>query len=627
MPSANDAGRGNQPRYTTSDVDYEKKYAPDAYGEEMSSKARVWSVYNDETQIVDGERVKALNGTLDVLLVFAGLFSAVVTTFVAQSSQALNPDYTQITASLVYELVRMQRAAAVGSNNPVPMSQLSFGSKTSERNDLWVNGLWLVSLTLSLLTALFSVLAKQWIQHYNSLSAGSPRDRAILRQYRINGFERWKVPSIVGFLPGLLTAALLLFLAGLAVYVAPMDSTIFAITLGISTTAIILYAATIALPIFVPHCAYKTPMSDYVVSCARFLYQQTEVFIDFLDDLFDCGLLGSWEADGPHNKSFELSDARRRADKLMLDVLNWLTISSLNASAARISAQAMSALMPSYRSSYLLFLCYHRSIEILQELNRDCATSVLTSEHMALAERLARVVFHREIYRLDDDFWRLSLWDHLYTHRNQLDSFALKAILCIVLWSRFCHDRKLAYSAAVRRALGACSMLDLALQKAELHPLVWRMLERMAHHVCLHLCDADDARPGSSHAINCYIGAIFARQDDQYAPPENEKFPESTAMTLEEYCKGCNWPEGCDEILANLEKLKRVLSERLAELVASERADAGRVGDTSGRALESLHEDGAGATQVEDLGEGPSRHDAGDNFEAGAGNSSEIRDG
>lgn len=70
MPAANDAGRGDQPRYTTSDVDYEKKYAPDAYGEEMSSKARVWSVYNDETQIVDGERVKALNGTLDVLLVF-----------------------------------------------------------------------------------------------------------------------------------------------------------------------------------------------------------------------------------------------------------------------------------------------------------------------------------------------------------------------------------------------------------------------------------------------------------------------------------------------------------------------------------------------------------------------------
>ena len=96
----------------------------------------------------------------------AGLFSAVVTTFVAQSSQALSPDYAQITASLIYELVLMQRAADSGSGEPskVPMSPLSFNSKTHQPTDIWVNALWLVSLTLSLLTALMAVLAKQWIQ-------------------------------------------------------------------------------------------------------------------------------------------------------------------------------------------------------------------------------------------------------------------------------------------------------------------------------------------------------------------------------------------------------------------------------------------------------------------------------
>ena len=68
-------GQNDPPRYTSSDVDYEKKYAPDAYGEELSKDARVWSVYNDEAQIVDGEMVKGLNGTLDVLLVFVrGIF-------------------------------------------------------------------------------------------------------------------------------------------------------------------------------------------------------------------------------------------------------------------------------------------------------------------------------------------------------------------------------------------------------------------------------------------------------------------------------------------------------------------------------------------------------------------------
>ncbi|KAL1731880.1 hypothetical protein EV714DRAFT_207935, partial [Schizophyllum commune] len=592
MPAANDAGRGDQPRYTTSDVDYEKKYAPDAYGEEMSSKARVWSVYNDETQIVDGEKVKALNGTLDVLLVFAGLFSAVVTTFVAQSSQALNPDYTQITASLVYELVRMQRAAAVGSNNPVPMSQLSFGSKTSETNDLWVNGLWLVSLTLSLLTALFSVLAKQWIQHYNSLSAGSPRDRAILRQYRINGFERWKVPSIVGFLPGLLTAALLLFLAGLAVYVAPMDSTIFAINLGVSTTALILYGATIVLPIFVPHCAYKTPMSDYVVSCARFLYQQIQPVNHFLYKLFGWGFLRIWGDDGPHNKSSELSDARRRADILMSDVLNWLTISSLNASAARISTQAMSALMPSHCSSDAILRSCFRSIEILQELDRDHATSVLTSEYMAHAERLARVVLHWKYYYLNT--WNLSLWDHLYTHRNQLDSFALKAILCVVFWMRFCMDEHaLADPSAMHHASDACDMLALSLDEAKLHPLMWRELDRMAR-ACLLLSDEHYSLYVMIHPnyradiARKYV--IAAELHEQYKPHDDvydryESYYEGTAITVDKYCKDCHWPEGYDEFLHNLEKLKRVLSERLAELEAKAAADA----HASGQDIQNLN--------------------------------------
>ena len=62
--------RRSLPRYTASDTNYEKKYAPDAYGKELGADARVWRVYNDEAQVADGEMVKELNGTTDVLLVF-----------------------------------------------------------------------------------------------------------------------------------------------------------------------------------------------------------------------------------------------------------------------------------------------------------------------------------------------------------------------------------------------------------------------------------------------------------------------------------------------------------------------------------------------------------------------------
>ncbi|KAI4293568.1 hypothetical protein K525DRAFT_281857 [Schizophyllum commune Loenen D] len=215
------------------------KYAPDPYGEELSKNARVWSVYNDEAEIADKERVQKLNGTLDALLVFltswisAGLFSAVVTTFVAQSSQALTPDYAQITASLMYKLVLLQRAAASGNTGQVPESLLSLDSRTHQTSDIWVNKLWLISLMFSLLTALVSVLAKQWIQHFDSLAPGSPRGRALVRQYRFLGFERWKVLAIIGFLPVLLTIALFFFFAGLVVYVAPMDTAFASIILDL----------------------------------------------------------------------------------------------------------------------------------------------------------------------------------------------------------------------------------------------------------------------------------------------------------------------------------------------------------------------------------------------------------
>ena len=71
-PDAQFAARGAQPynRNSPSDDDYDRKYAPDAYGEELGPTARVWRVYLDESREIDAEMVAGFHGTLDVLLVF-----------------------------------------------------------------------------------------------------------------------------------------------------------------------------------------------------------------------------------------------------------------------------------------------------------------------------------------------------------------------------------------------------------------------------------------------------------------------------------------------------------------------------------------------------------------------------
>ncbi|KAF9031944.1 hypothetical protein BDZ89DRAFT_601670 [Hymenopellis radicata] len=94
--------------------DYEQKFAEDDPFKEMGPMARVWKTFLEEYAKFDSDRVEDWRDALDVLLVFAGLFSAVVSTFVTQTSPNLQVDYNQVTAYLVYDMLRLQQAMMDG---------------------------------------------------------------------------------------------------------------------------------------------------------------------------------------------------------------------------------------------------------------------------------------------------------------------------------------------------------------------------------------------------------------------------------------------------------------------------------------------------------------------------------
>ncbi|KAJ3817463.1 hypothetical protein F5880DRAFT_1443864, partial [Lentinula raphanica] len=74
--------------------------------------ARVWKVYLDEAESRDDELLKGLKDTIDALLIFAALFSAVVTSFIISTIPSLQlANYTQITAILLVEQVSLLIAA------------------------------------------------------------------------------------------------------------------------------------------------------------------------------------------------------------------------------------------------------------------------------------------------------------------------------------------------------------------------------------------------------------------------------------------------------------------------------------------------------------------------------------
>ncbi|KAL1742962.1 hypothetical protein HDZ31DRAFT_16954, partial [Schizophyllum fasciatum] len=493
------------PRFTSAPIDYESAYAPDSYGEELSASARVWNVYNDEARMADSD--------------LAGLFSSVVTTFVAQSSQKLDPDYAQITASLVQELTRLARASASGTHAlDVPASSLSIDSRTRTAADLWVNGLWLTSLTFSLLTALISVLAKQWIQHYNSISGGSPRYRAHARQYRLWGLERWKVPFIIGFLPILLNTALLLFFAGLAVYVAPMSLPIACVIIGFSVTAFLAYGVSALLPIAIPHCAYKTPVSDYIIALAdtltvyvllptllrilllyemaRMLYSQGTIRWRGLSRPWSTYRLPFLQINAR-----ESHDIEERHDLVTVHALSWLCTSSLNTSAAKISAQAAAALLTdSAALPHTLWIpCraaesdFHRlDVELFAAPARDVLARADT------IERLARAVAHfpYELARITS-VWSARVWDVLYEERARIASPPLCALLRIALLERACSpDERLG---TLQRGLYAADGAFFDAPGLWLHPSIWRQLDRVLWRGCGGDADAPRARSWSEY--------------------------------------------------------------------------------------------------------------------------------
>ncbi|KAJ3769678.1 hypothetical protein FB446DRAFT_617727, partial [Lentinula raphanica] len=203
--------------------DYGKKYEQDPPGQEIEKNARVWKVYLDEAESQDAEMMEGFKGTIDTLLIFAALFSAVVTSFVISTIPSLQPNYAAMTAVLLVEQVNLLRAAGnLTIIDSIPNSQVDLQNTMLKAADIWINGLFFASLSLSLATALLSVLVKQWLQAYTDISSGNAKERAMICQFRYTGFIEWKVPAIIGILPLVLHISLGLFLIGLCLYIAEL---------------------------------------------------------------------------------------------------------------------------------------------------------------------------------------------------------------------------------------------------------------------------------------------------------------------------------------------------------------------------------------------------------------------
>lgn len=133
--------------------------------------------------------------------------------------------------------------------------------------DLTVNCLFFASLSASLIAALASVVALQWVADYDAAitrGGSSPEDRAKRRQFRFAGVVSWKMSEIIAALPLILHFSVALFFAGLAVWMWSIHYIVGFVVIGGAGMAILFYGCSTLIAVAFVSAPFRTPLTRWI---------------------------------------------------------------------------------------------------------------------------------------------------------------------------------------------------------------------------------------------------------------------------------------------------------------------------------------------------------------------------
>lgn len=202
----------------------------------------------------------------------AGLFAAVIVPFTVESYKWLQEDPAETSAAYLKQISSQLSSFVVSS--ALINSTTSFTpvvQSPASRISVHINRLWFLSLTLSLVSAFFSLTVLQWLRQLSIPRYLSTRNAARLRQWRWDALLWYQVPSIITFLPLLIQIAVVLFMIGLGLLIGPLDPTV-AVTFGVFAAAgVAFFAWTTILPLWSPQIPYKSPVIPTTISVLQWI--------------------------------------------------------------------------------------------------------------------------------------------------------------------------------------------------------------------------------------------------------------------------------------------------------------------------------------------------------------------
>ncbi|KAH7918114.1 hypothetical protein BV22DRAFT_917404 [Leucogyrophana mollusca] len=218
--------------------------------------SRFWATYKRQAEEYDTEFFEKHKDDMDIVLIFAGLFSAVSTSFLTAMQSSLSPDPTDTTNALLMQVVHALNNTAFAGKNLEPPAWNGPGPTM-----IWVQSLIYASLSASLLAALGAVLGKQWLGQYRQKGLGTNNERGRRRQKKLGGLKAWHFHVVLEALPVLLQISLLLFSVALSAYVWTQQSTVGVVVISTMSLGMLFYISITATSVISPNCPFQTPLS------------------------------------------------------------------------------------------------------------------------------------------------------------------------------------------------------------------------------------------------------------------------------------------------------------------------------------------------------------------------------
>jgi hypothetical protein len=201
-----------------------------------------------------------------------------------------------------------------------------------------------LSLYITLFSAITGVLAKAWLANYASFTKRREADDAYKRYLLDKQVEDWKLKEVITLVPILLQTALFLFLIGLVLRGYGDSPTLSIVLLAFCISGGFIYLTLTLLPLLWPNSPFNTPLSD---------------FFRWVKDY-------RWESSEPRDLASSINHG-------LAAVLYEKSIRSPKAS--HVNAAIEEIALPSFRNRWVRGLCLEDSPTILLARFVQCATS------------------------------------------------------------------------------------------------------------------------------------------------------------------------------------------------------------------------------------------------------------